>query len=246
MSAHHTKRLSRHGIEEAGESEEHSVAKVSMLGRSALPHSVLPHATLPEAARSLETQQSRLQKWRQGAISPQLRSPCPARAPHRRRRKHHPHLRAHPTPRLSLYSRPLHTPSLQPRRPPHAANALCRSPSGLRHGYDRRRDTWNRWQPCFGKDPTVPDRLWTSLLDWMDGEESFDKEKRVVHRQSTGEYYGIRMAHTQREGLAGAMSQGGWCRRVFGGERLDAGVIWSMRLSEFSEIIVYCWRLGLI
>ena len=49
----------------------------------------------------------------------------------------------------------------------------------------------------------------------MDGEEKFEKEKRVEHSLSTGEYYGMSMAYTHRERLVGAVSQGGWCHRIF-------------------------------
>lgn len=76
--------------------------------------------------------------------------------------------------------------------------------------------------PALANDPSAPDRLWTSLLDWMDGQDILDNEKRVVHSLSTGGYYGMRIAHTHRERLAGAVSQGGWCHRVFEREWLDA------------------------
>lgn len=58
-------------------------------------------------------------------------------------------------------------------------------------------------------------------LDRTDGEEKSGKTKRVVHSLSMGEYYGMRMAHTHREKLAGAVSTGGWRHRDFGREWLD-------------------------
>ena len=56
----------------------------------------------------------------------------------------------------------------------------------------------------------------------MDGQDMLDKEKRVVHSLSTGGFYGMRIAHTHRERLVGAVSQGGWCHRIFEREWLDA------------------------
>ena len=74
----------------------------------------------------------------------------------------------------------------------------------------------------MAKDPSTPDRLWMSLLDWLDGQDILDREKRVVHSLSTGGYYGMRVTHTHGERLAGAVSQGGWCHRIFEREWLDA------------------------
>ena len=56
---------------------------------------------------------------------------------------------------------------------------------------------------ALANDPIAPERLWTSVLDWTDGEEKIDKGEMVVHSLSTGGYYGMRMAHTHRERLAG-------------------------------------------
>lgn len=75
--------------------------------------------------------------------------------------------------------------------------------------------------PASRIDPTSPDRLWSSLLDWMDGREELDKERRVAWGLSTGGYYAMRIAHTHKERLTGVVSQGGGCHRMFEQEWLD-------------------------
>ncbi len=69
--------------------------------------------------------------------------------------------------------------------------------------------------PALRKDATSPDRLWSSLLDWMDGREELDKGRRVAWGLSTGGYYAMRIACTHKERLTGVVSQGGGCHRMF-------------------------------
>ena len=75
--------------------------------------------------------------------------------------------------------------------------------------------------PALRQDATSPDRLWSSLLDWMDGRQELDREKRVAWGLSTGGLYATRLAHTHKERLTGAVSQGGGCDRMFEPEWLD-------------------------
>lgn len=75
--------------------------------------------------------------------------------------------------------------------------------------------------PALRQDPTSPDRLWSSLFDWMDGREELDGNRRVAWGLSTGGYYAMRIAHTHKERLTGVVSQGGGCHRMFEPEWLD-------------------------
>lgn len=75
--------------------------------------------------------------------------------------------------------------------------------------------------PALRHDATSPDRLWSSLLDWMDGREELDRNRRVAWGLSTGGYYAMRIAHTHRERLMAVVSQGGGCHRMFEPEWLD-------------------------
>ena len=75
--------------------------------------------------------------------------------------------------------------------------------------------------PALRNDATSPDRLWSSLLDWMDGREELDGKRRVAWGLSTGGHYAMRIAHTHRERLTGVVGQGGGCHRMFEAEWLD-------------------------
>ena len=75
--------------------------------------------------------------------------------------------------------------------------------------------------PALRNDSTAPDRLWSSLLDWMDARQELDQTRRVAWGLSTGGYYAMRIAHTHKERLTGAVSQGGGCHRMFEPEWLD-------------------------
>lgn len=75
--------------------------------------------------------------------------------------------------------------------------------------------------PALKHDPDSPDRLWTSLLDWIDGREALDSKKTVAWGLSTGGYYAMRIAHTHKERLLGVVSQGGGCHSMFDREWLD-------------------------
>jgi len=75
--------------------------------------------------------------------------------------------------------------------------------------------------PALKHDPLAAERLWSSLLGWMDARKELDAKKRVAWGLSTGGYYAMRLAHTHRERLAGVVAQGGGCHRMFEGEWID-------------------------
>jgi hypothetical protein len=70
--------------------------------------------------------------------------------------------------------------------------------------------------PADPSDPLSPDRLYSSLFDWI-GEQ----QVIAVWGFSTGGYYAIRVAHTHHEKLAGVVSQGGGCHYMFDPKWLD-------------------------
>lgn len=62
--------------------------------------------------------------------------------------------------------------------------------------------------PADPADPAAPDRLWTSVLDWIAADDRFDARRVVCWGLSAGGYYAVRAAHTHRERLAGVVAQG--------------------------------------
>lgn len=76
--------------------------------------------------------------------------------------------------------------------------------------------------PAAKHDPTSPDRLWSSVLDWIESQDAFDKNKICVRSVSTGGYYGMRIAHTQADRLVAVVSQGGGNHRMFAPEWIEA------------------------
>jgi pimeloyl-ACP methyl ester carboxylesterase len=75
--------------------------------------------------------------------------------------------------------------------------------------------------PAAPKDPKSPDREYSSLLDWIDGEDRIDSKKICVWGFSTGGYYAIRLAYTHAERLAGSISLGGGTHHMFDPEWLS-------------------------
>ncbi len=69
--------------------------------------------------------------------------------------------------------------------------------------------------PAKVDDPTSPDRLWSSLLDWVDTQEGVDSKSVCVWAFSTGGFYAIRMAHTHPERVKGVVALGGGCHHMF-------------------------------
>lgn len=64
--------------------------------------------------------------------------------------------------------------------------------------------------PAAKIDPTSPDRLWSSVLDWMVAQPEIDPSKIVAWGNSAGGYYGLRIAYTHADRLLGAIGQGAW------------------------------------
>jgi pimeloyl-ACP methyl ester carboxylesterase len=72
--------------------------------------------------------------------------------------------------------------------------------------------------PAAPNDPTSPDRLMSSVLDWVEASASrygFNLERIVARGISTGGYYAIRVAHTHADRLFAVAAQGGGCHHMF-------------------------------
>lgn len=75
--------------------------------------------------------------------------------------------------------------------------------------------------PANPSDPTSPDRLYSSLFDWLDTQSTLDVSKRAIWAFSTGGFYAIRVAHTHASRLSGVVALGGGCHHMFEQEWLD-------------------------
>ncbi|KAK4624930.1 Heptaketide hydrolyase ayg1 [Fulvia fulva] len=69
--------------------------------------------------------------------------------------------------------------------------------------------------PADRRDPTSPDRLWTSILDWMKEEGVYDMKKIICWGLSAGGHNAIRAAHTHSTRLLGAVGQGAGTHHFF-------------------------------
>ncbi|ORY61681.1 Alpha/Beta hydrolase protein [Pseudomassariella vexata] len=70
-------------------------------------------------------------------------------------------------------------------------------------------------------DPTSPDRVWSSMFDWIAKQDAIDQSKIVNWGFSTGGYYSIRVAHTHADRLKGVVVLGGGCHHMFDPKWLD-------------------------
>lgn len=75
--------------------------------------------------------------------------------------------------------------------------------------------------PADAKDPLSPDRLFTSLVEWIRAQDGIDSKQVCVWAFSTGGYYAIRLAHTHPDDFAGIVSLGGGCHYMFEPEWLN-------------------------
>ncbi|KAH9841314.1 heptaketide hydrolyase ayg1-like [Teratosphaeria destructans] len=75
--------------------------------------------------------------------------------------------------------------------------------------------------PADPKDPTSPEREWSSLFDWIDEQSEIDHQRVGLWAFSTGGYYAIRLAHTHHDRLAGVVALGGGCHHMFSPEWLS-------------------------
>ena len=72
--------------------------------------------------------------------------------------------------------------------------------------------------PAAPNDPTSPDRLMSSILDWVASNAtaySFDASKIFARAVSMGGYYAMRVAHTHADRLFAVVAQGGGCHHMF-------------------------------
>ena len=79
--------------------------------------------------------------------------------------------------------------------------------------------------PAAPEDPTSPDRLMSSVLDWVAASASrygFDPKRIIARGISTGGYYAFRVAHTHVDQLFAAVAQGGGCHRMFDADWIGA------------------------
>jgi hypothetical protein len=75
--------------------------------------------------------------------------------------------------------------------------------------------------PAKVSDPTSPDRLYSSLFDWVAQQPTLDAKRTAVWAFSTGGYYAMRVAHTHKDRLAGVAALGGGCHHMFDRAWLD-------------------------
>jgi pimeloyl-ACP methyl ester carboxylesterase len=79
--------------------------------------------------------------------------------------------------------------------------------------------------PAAPNDPASPDRLMSSVLDWMvasASEYGFNPEKILARGISTGGYYAFRIAHTHADRLFAVVAQGGGCHLMFNADWIHA------------------------
>ena len=72
--------------------------------------------------------------------------------------------------------------------------------------------------PAAPNDPSSPDRLISSVLDWVatnSARYGFDTSKILARGISTGGYYAMRVAHTHADRLFAVVAQGGGCHYMF-------------------------------
>lgn len=72
--------------------------------------------------------------------------------------------------------------------------------------------------PAAREDPESPDRLWSSVLDWIGSGNhgyAFDTSHVAAIGISTGGYYAMRIAHTHADRLFGVVAQGGGSHYMF-------------------------------
>ncbi|KAK0261104.1 hypothetical protein B0A54_11718 [Friedmanniomyces endolithicus] len=69
--------------------------------------------------------------------------------------------------------------------------------------------------PAARHDATSPDRLWTSILDWMAAQGIYDMRKVMCWGLSAGGHNAVRAAHTHAKRLCGAVGQGAGTHHFF-------------------------------
>ncbi|RAR05422.1 pigment biosynthesis protein Ayg1 [Stemphylium lycopersici] len=74
--------------------------------------------------------------------------------------------------------------------------------------------------PANRRDPLSPDRLFSSILSWMQDTAWIDEKQIVAWGLSAGGYYAIRVAHTHAGMLRGAVGHGAGTHHYIGSEWL--------------------------
>ncbi|KAK4554750.1 hypothetical protein LTR86_008252 [Recurvomyces mirabilis] len=69
--------------------------------------------------------------------------------------------------------------------------------------------------PADRRDASSPDRLWTSILDWMAQQQVYDMSRIIAWGLSAGGHNAVRAAHTHASRLAGAVGQGAGTHHFF-------------------------------
>ncbi len=69
--------------------------------------------------------------------------------------------------------------------------------------------------PAARHDATSPDRLWTSILDWMAAQGVYDMRKVMCWGLSAGGHNAVRAAHTHAKRFCGAVGQGAGTHHFF-------------------------------
>lgn len=79
--------------------------------------------------------------------------------------------------------------------------------------------------PAAPNDPASPDRLMSSVLDWVVANAAdfgFNTARILARGISTGGYYAMRIAHTHADRLFAVVAQGGGCHYMFDSEWIRA------------------------
>ncbi|KAF2123922.1 pigment biosynthesis protein Ayg1 [Dothidotthia symphoricarpi CBS 119687] len=75
--------------------------------------------------------------------------------------------------------------------------------------------------PANKRDPLSPDRLFTSILEWIAETSYLDNKKVIAWGLSAGGYYAIRLAHTHKAQLLGSVGHGAGSHHYIGREWLE-------------------------
>lgn len=75
--------------------------------------------------------------------------------------------------------------------------------------------------PGARNDPESPDRIMSTILDWIDEQPELDSNNICSWGYSTGGYYSLRAAHTHASRLRGVVAQGLFCHHAFDEEWLE-------------------------
>jgi pimeloyl-ACP methyl ester carboxylesterase len=75
--------------------------------------------------------------------------------------------------------------------------------------------------PANKRDPLSPDRLFSSILTWIQERSDLDEKKVIAWGLSAGGYYAIRLAHTHADSLLGSVGHGAGTHHYIGAEWLS-------------------------